>query len=187
MIAAGYQWSVRLADAATQKPLVSARFSTLTNAERQRLIKLKVASIRSVADAFLYALVSTGTRLNNLALLYRSMGQYARAEPLLLRAWRIASTAGMPELAWNVQGNLLAYYAPRSPELAIWYGKQAVNTLQAVRAGNTDLDKATQKSFLQKNESTYKQLADLLFTQGRLMEGQHSSNIRSCQYAPQLV
>ncbi|AGX86362.1 tetratricopeptide repeat protein [Candidatus Symbiobacter mobilis] len=115
---------------------------------------------------------STGRQLNNLAGLYESMGQYARAEPLYLRAWRIASTAATPELSWTVQDNLSRFYTPSHPELAIWYGKQAVNTLQTVRSTNTALDTATQKSFLDKNESTYKKLADLLFAQGRLAEGQ---------------
>jgi CHAT domain-containing protein len=115
---------------------------------------------------------NTGIRLNNLAVLYVAMGQYTRAEPLHLRAWVIASNTGAPELSWNVQDNLRGFYATTQPALAIWYGKQAVNTLQLVRAGNTSLDKASQKSFLEKNELTYKSLADLLFAQGRLMEGQ---------------
>jgi CHAT domain-containing protein/tetratricopeptide (TPR) repeat protein len=115
---------------------------------------------------------STGRALNNLAGLYRAMGQSTRAEPLYLRAWRIAARAGDPELSWNVQNSLRSFYADSKPELAIWYGKQAVNTLQSVRADNTALDKATQKSFLERNETTYKSLADLLFAQGRLMEGQ---------------
>ena len=115
---------------------------------------------------------STGRNLNNLAAVYESMGLYARAEPLYLRSWRIANLSGNPELSWNVQGSLRGFYTESHPDLAIWYGKQAVNTLQSVRSGNTGLDKATQKSFLEKNESTYKSLADLLFAQGRLMEGQ---------------
>jgi CHAT domain-containing protein/Flp pilus assembly protein TadD len=115
---------------------------------------------------------STGVCVSNLAGLYKSMGQYARAEPLYLRAWRIASLAGDPALSWTVQGNLRSFYAESKPELAIWYGKQAVNTLQSVRADNTALNKEMQKSFLEKNETTYKSLTDLLFAQGRLMEGQ---------------
>jgi CHAT domain-containing protein/tetratricopeptide (TPR) repeat protein len=114
----------------------------------------------------------TAIGLNNLASLYFAMNHPEQAEPLLLRAWRIASNAGNPELAWTAQGNLRQLYATSKPDLAIWYGKQAVNTLQQVRAGNTALDKDTQKSFLQKNEDTYKALADLLFAQGRLSEGQ---------------
>ena len=115
---------------------------------------------------------STGAGLNNLAGLYQSQGQYAQAEPLYLRAWCIAGQAGEPALAWMVQENLCKFYSKSKPDLAIWYGKQAVNTLQTLRASNTALDKDLQKSFLKKNENTYKEIADLLFTQGRLMEGQ---------------
>ncbi|MCB4361422.1 CHAT domain-containing protein [Quatrionicoccus australiensis] len=115
---------------------------------------------------------STGIRLNNLAGLYEAMKKPTRAEPLLLRAWRIATNAGNPSNTWIAQKLLLAFYTDTQPDLAIWYGKQAVNTLQSVRAGNTGLDKETQKSFLEKNETTYKSLADLLFAQGRLTEGQ---------------
>jgi CHAT domain-containing protein/Flp pilus assembly protein TadD len=115
---------------------------------------------------------STGAKLNNLAGLYRSMGQYAKAEPLYLRAYQIANTAGNPKLSWSVQGSMRELYTQSQPNLAIWVGKQAINTLQTVRASNTALDKETQKSFLENNESTYKSLADLLFAQGRLMEGQ---------------
>lgn len=114
----------------------------------------------------------TALRLSNLAGLLHATDRATEAEPLYLRAWRIANTTGQPALAWNVQDSLRGFYAKTHPELAIWYGKQAVNTLQAVRAGNTALDKETQKSFLEKNESTYKRLADLLFAQGRLVEGQ---------------
>jgi CHAT domain-containing protein/Flp pilus assembly protein TadD len=115
---------------------------------------------------------SVGIGLNNLALLYESIGQPGQAEPLLLRAWHIISNSGRPELVWTSQGNLLGFYTDTKPDLAIWYGKQAVNTLQQVRSSNTALDKETLKSFLQKNENSYKALADLLFAQGRLMEGQ---------------
>ena len=114
----------------------------------------------------------TGRNLQNLAELYKAKGQLSEAEPLLLRAYQITEAAGNLEFSWRVQGSLSTFYTKDQPNLAIWYGKQAINTLQTVRAGNTALNKETQKSFLQKNESSYKSLADLLFAQGRLMEGQ---------------
>jgi CHAT domain-containing protein/tetratricopeptide (TPR) repeat protein len=131
---------------------------------------LRALAISEKAEGAEHA--NTGINLNNLALLYESMGQPTKAEPLYLHAYRIANAAGVPELSWTVQDNLSDFYTQSQPNLAIWYGKQAINTLQTVRAGNTALDKETQKSFLEKNESRYKSLADLLFAQGRLMEGQ---------------
>lgn len=114
----------------------------------------------------------TAFRLNNLAHLYHLIERNSEAESFFQKSLRIAAQVGVPELEWTVQGNLRSFYAKTNPDLAIWYGKQAVNTLQRVRAMNTGLDKDTQKSFLQKNESTYKSLADLLFARGRLAEGQ---------------
>jgi CHAT domain-containing protein len=123
---------------------------------------------------------STGTRLNNLAGLYRAMGQYALALPMYQRALAIAERAGIPELAWVLHGNLMNLHgvkveaAPNlhQPALAIWYGKQAVNTLQSVRGNLQGLDKDLQKGFLEKNQKSYQTLANLLIEAGRIPEAE---------------
>jgi tetratricopeptide (TPR) repeat protein len=80
--------------------------------------------------------------LNNLAALLKSTGRPAEAEPLYQQALQIAQGSQEPELLWTVQGNLADFYAAQSQRpLAIFFGKQAVNTLQSVRqnlAGRTD-------------------------------------------------
>ena len=116
----------------------------------------------------------TGVHLNNLALLYQSMAQNAKALPLYQRALLIATTAGSPESAWRVQHNLRAAYAlEKQTGLAIFFGKQAVNTLQGMRAQLSPLDRELQRSFLASKTSVYRDLADLLIQQGRLAEAQH--------------
>ena len=123
---------------------------------------------------------STGRSLNNLALLYRAMGRYEQALSLLRRAAGVASGAGSPELLWNVHGNLMQLHGAsaesahpvRNPALAIWYGKQAVNTLQTVRGRMQGLDRELQGSFLARNKSTYEQLANLLIEAGRIAEAE---------------
>lgn len=67
--------------------------------------------------------------------------------------------------AWKTQG--------RAP-LAIFFGKQAVNVYQSLRARLKELalEKDTQKTFLRSKEETYRTLADLLITEGRLPEAQ---------------
>jgi CHAT domain-containing protein len=123
---------------------------------------------------------STGAHLNNLAGLYRSMGQYDKALPLYRRALAIVETAGQPELAWTLHANLMQLFSQRrstapdlyQPDLAIWYGKQAINTLQSVRGGMKSLDKDLQQSFLKQNERTYNILADLLIEAGRIAEAE---------------
>jgi tetratricopeptide (TPR) repeat protein len=125
---------------------------------------------------------NTGGRLNNLAVLYESMGQYAQALPLYARAQSISDRAGNPELSWNIQRNLMTLHGIRlegaeaaslyQPPLAIWYGKQAVNTLQSVRGNMQGLDKDLQKGFLEKNQQTYQTLANLLIEAGRIPEAE---------------
>jgi CHAT domain-containing protein len=61
---------------------------------------------------------------------------------------------------------------PRNLPLAIWYGKQAVNTLQSVRGDLKSLDKTSQQSFLKANEFTYTRLAELLIESGRIPEAE---------------
>ncbi len=118
--------------------------------------------------------------LNNLAGLFEDTDRSLDAETLYLRALRIVAVAGEPEGLWTVQGNLMAHFSPAkakkavrmNTELAIFFGKQAVNTLQNVRAELTDSETSTRKSFLSRVDETYKRLAALLIDEGRLSEAQ---------------
>ena len=111
--------------------------------------------------------------LNNLAGLLETTGRSGEAEPLYREALAIAGNAGAPKILWLVQGNLSKIYADQAQRpLAIFFGKQAVNTLQAVRRNLQSTEQATQQAFLKSNESYYKGLADLLIAEGRLPEAQ---------------
>lgn len=63
-------------------------------------------------------------------------------------------------------------WGKQSPHLAIFYGKQAVNALQAIRSEIRGLDKNLRQSFLKSKEDTYLTLADLLLSEGRLPEAE---------------
>ena len=113
------------------------------------------------------------TSLNNLAGLYQSLGEHEKVLPLRNRALRIAGATDIPETQWRVEDGLRETLARESkPDLAIFFGKQAVNTIQAMRAGLTSLDRELQQSFLQDKTKVYRGLADLLIDQGRLPEAQ---------------
>jgi CHAT domain-containing protein len=56
--------------------------------------------------------------------------------------------------------------------MAIYFGKQAVNSYQDIRASLQNLEKDLQQSFLKSKEQTYRELADLLISQGRLPEAE---------------
>jgi tetratricopeptide (TPR) repeat protein len=101
------------------------------------------------------------TSLNNLAGLLRTTGRYADAEPLYQRSLRIAQHASDPELLWNIQSSLRFFYKDAHPDLAILYGKQAVNTIQGLRA-NFKNDEESSKSYLETVRSVYTGLSDLL-------------------------
>lgn len=56
--------------------------------------------------------------------------------------------------------------------LAIFYGKQSINILQATRTEIRKFDKEIQTNFVKDNEPTYRQLAETLISEGRLPEAQ---------------
>lgn len=115
----------------------------------------------------------TATSLNNLATLYQTLGQYDRALPLYQQALRAASVAGVPDTLRTVQGGMAGFYAKQGQANAgIFFYKQAVNTMQRIRAQSRGLDKGLQKSLVGKNEELYKQLSALLIDTGRLAEAQ---------------
>ncbi len=116
---------------------------------------------------------SVASSLSNLAALYRAMGEYAKALPLSYRALRIASDRNVPETLWRVQDTLRTLLAREGKgDLAVFFGKQAVNTIQGLRARLTEVDRELQRSFLRDKEGVYRDLADLLIAQGRLAEAQ---------------
>jgi CHAT domain-containing protein/Tfp pilus assembly protein PilF len=60
----------------------------------------------------------------------------------------------------------------KQPEIAVFFGKQAVNEIQQIRANIRGLEKETQQSFLKAQANTYRLLADILIAEGRLPEAQ---------------
>jgi len=113
------------------------------------------------------------TDLNNLAGIYLLMGKEDQALPLLQQALLISKSLDNPMILLSSQSWISSVFSKQhQPESAIFFGKQAVNTLQSMRQMQQGLDKSLRKSFLKNHERTYKHLADLLIIQGRLPEAQ---------------
>ena len=111
--------------------------------------------------------------LNLQALLHTRLGNAAAAQPLFERAMHIAVNIKSMEELWRAQDGLrIAMALQKQPALGIFFGKQAVNTVQRMRAGLTALESAVQKNFLGDKAGVYRGLADLLIDQGRLPEAQ---------------
>ena len=118
-------------------------------------------------------LFDEGITRNNLGRVLLRQGQNDKALEQLTQALIVnrevknlkeeGATLGNLMFAWRARGN---------PRLAIFYGKQAVNDFQAIRNNIQQLDKFTQKGFLSAQQETYRALADLLISAGRLAEAQ---------------
>jgi len=60
----------------------------------------------------------------------------------------------------------------KNPVLAIFFGKQAVNTYRQIRRNILSLDPQSQSNSAEKNAVTYRRLADMLIAEGRLQEAE---------------
>ena len=105
--------------------------------------------------------------------LYRDQGQYEKAFDYLQRAVVLAREIRYSQIEAKALGDMMTLWSRRNqPRLAVLYGKQAVNVYQSLRDVNRNADKSSLKSFVQSNEKTYRQLANILIEEGRLAEAQ---------------
>jgi len=115
--------------------------------------------------------VNVGASQNNLAGLCIQTKQYDQAFSRLIRAWIIAEMNEHKELLWRVQDNLRDLYAMKNqPNIAIFFGKAAVQTIQEIKTLNLSLSQTLTRRFLKSKAFVFKKLADLLIDQGRLDE-----------------
>ncbi|MCL1489764.1 MAG: tetratricopeptide repeat protein [Pseudanabaena sp. Salubria-1] len=114
-----------------------------------------------------------GTALNNLAAAYEKLNRDREAmiyyQQVLTIFREIGGRNGEGYALANL-GNVLS--KAKRPELAILFYKQSINVREAIRKDISKLDKDIQKSYLARVESTYRDLADLLLKQDRILEAQ---------------
>ena len=116
--------------------------------------------------------IETST-LNELGTAYRSLGRLAEAVSYDERALVIArDIKRRGNEAEALHGLMLDWKERGRPALAVYFGKQAVNTYQEIRNNIRAFDAETQRSYLKLKEQAYRNLADLLISQGRLPEAE---------------
>lgn len=98
---------------------------------------------------------------------YNKTISYYEQAPVIYR--EVKDRAGEGTILSNLMYTWKTLHKPR---LAIFYGKQAVNIYQEIRGNIQKLEKELQQSFLKSKEQIYRELADLLITEGRLPEAQ---------------
>ncbi|MGI0491621.1 CHAT domain-containing protein [Alkalinema pantanalense CENA528] len=114
-----------------------------------------------------------GNVLNYMGVTVARVAQPAQALEFFQQALAIHQQTGDrpgEAIAFSNIGYLLNQQ--NQPELAIVFYKQSVNVQEAIRAGIQKLPQDVQESYTQSVADTYRALADLLITQGRVGEAQ---------------
>ncbi|WP_448274920.1 tetratricopeptide repeat protein [Nostoc sp. DSM 114160] len=113
-----------------------------------------------------------GRNLNSLGNFYKVKNNFSKSLELYQQALAISQEIGdrtSERITLSAIGDLLTQ---RKPELAIIFYKQAVNVTESIRRDIQTLPREHQESYTQTVANTYRQLADLLLKQGRVLEAQ---------------
>ena len=162
----------------------------MNNPEWEGLALHQIAVLQARAKEFAAA---AGTMEKALALWERIGDSHARGAALQLRGSAIAEPSGDMDSARNDYFQALEAFAQTqaqddialtqyrlsdnfsrqgNPSAAIYFGKQAVNTIQGMRGNLRNLDRESQQAFVRAKEGIYRRLAELLIEAGRLIEAQ---------------
>ena len=118
-------------------------------------------------------LFDEGITRNNLGRVLLRQGQTDKALEQFARALVVnRAVKNLKEEGATLSNLMLAWRARGNTRLAVFYGKQAVNDFQEIRSNIQKLDRFTQKGFLSARQETYRALADLLISAGRLAEAE---------------
>jgi CHAT domain-containing protein/Tfp pilus assembly protein PilF len=113
------------------------------------------------------------TSLSNIGQLYYELGDRQKALTFSEQALSLSRAVADRAQEAITEGNLmLVFHELGKTSLAIFYGKHCINAYQQLRSNVAGLDKQLQKTYLATVEAHYRQLADLLISQGRLPEAQ---------------
>jgi len=114
-----------------------------------------------------------GRTLSYIGQIYSDLGETEKALEYYQQALPIEREMGDQFGEAKTLGRLMyVLEQARNFPLAIFFGKQAVNSYQQLRRNIQDLQKEVQSSYLGIIVSTYRQLADLLLVEGRLPEAE---------------
>jgi CHAT domain-containing protein/tetratricopeptide (TPR) repeat protein len=114
-----------------------------------------------------------GRALDALGQISRSLGRHDESLEQLGSALTLMRELGARAGEAATLGELmLTCKARNQARLAIFYGKQSINTYQELRQNISRLEKKSQESFVAAKQGPYRTLAGLLIAEGRLGEAQ---------------
>ena len=109
--------------------------------------------------------------LGNLGSTYNNLGQYQKAIDFQQQSLAIRTQIGDRNGEATSLNNLgFAFNKLNQQEISILFYKQAVNTFEAIRKDIKGLKKEEQQSLITRIAGSYRELADLLLQQNRIME-----------------
>lgn len=107
-----------------------------------------------------------------LGLDYIALNKLELAEEEFTKAYQLSKSIKARDEQIVALDGLMRTWTVRDRNLAIIYGKQSVNLLQTARSELEKIGKNFASEFVKDNENTYRSLANLLITDGRLREAQ---------------
>jgi CHAT domain-containing protein/Tfp pilus assembly protein PilF len=109
----------------------------------------------------------------NLCLFRNTRKRYDDALIQCQSALALWLTVNRPEHLWRTYDNMsISYSKLGNSGAAIFFGKQAVNTLQGIRNANIELQDRYRKTYVKERMDVYRRLADLLIEAGRFLEAE---------------
>ncbi len=108
--------------------------------------------------------------------------EQADALPSYFQSIRLARENEQGDLEGEVDSSLMDHFrAHHQPNVAIFFGKRAVDEFQSLRKSMGQMSNDLTSSFLQRKSATYRTLAEILIDQGRLIEAQQVLDLLKIQ------
>ncbi|MDJ0502983.1 MAG: tetratricopeptide repeat protein [Nostocales cyanobacterium LE14-WE4] len=117
--------------------------------------------------------VKEGNTLDSLGTVYKNLKMYDQAFAFYQKALVIMREVGDHSTEKVTLSNIGSLFQElKKPKLAIIFYKKSVNLTEAIRKDLQTLPRDQQESYTQTVADTYRSLADLLLSQGRVLEAQ---------------
>ena len=111
--------------------------------------------------------------LTHVGAVYDALGEKQKALEYYSQSLPLSRAVQDPLSEASTLALMMEYWKSlQNPSLAVLFGKQAIDRFQQVRRNIGGLEKEAQQSFLKSKEDYYRELAELLISQGRLPEAQ---------------
>ena len=123
-----------------------------------------------------------GSTLNNIGAVYRNLGEYTKALDYYQKSLAIIKQVGNNAVESATLNNIaFLLKTQKQPKLAIVFYKQSVTIREQIRKQLRILPKQQQESYTKTVASTYRNLANLLISQDRILEAQQVLDLLKIQ------